>query len=359
MKLYATMGPSCHEAGLFAQMLEGGIDGIRLNLSHGNIQSRLDWLENWNRACEMTGKNGELLLDLQGREVRILNDAPLSITAGQPVDIRFVPAAHADQVSQKDSASEKDGLDNCLLLPDFLQEVLRPGSVLNLDDHKIELEIVSESQGVCQKDCLLLPRKSVAVNGQPLQGDIISFSDLQNLKDGRAYHLSGILVPFVQSPADLDDLRQVLAKHGLSDLTLFAKIENRQGMDHLESIAKAADENTVLVFARGDLGNALGIEALPLLQMRFEQICHKNNARYLIVTGLLASMTDSSQCSRSEACDVFFSALRGADCLMLTNETAASNYPLQAAQTLASLASAAASAREQENGQVSSQQKNR
>jgi pyruvate kinase len=156
-------------------------------------------------------------------------------------------------------------------------------------------------------------------------------SDLANLRAAGAYGVTGVMQPFVRSRADLEEVRGVLDAAGGQAIRLFAKIENLDGVEKLGELLPAAGE---IVIARGDLGNAVPLWKLPALQKRIAAVCREAGKPFMVVTQMLASMEQNPVPTRAEVTDVFNAVLDGASSVMLTGETAAGNYPVEAMEYL-------------------------
>ena len=157
----------------------------------------------------------------------------------------------------------------------------------------------------------------------------LSFAGGELLRCG--IRLGGIMQPFVRSAQDLMTVRESLDERGLSFVKIFAKIENMSGASNLESLLPYADE---IIIARGDLGNAVGLTALSVVQKRIEKICKKHDMPYMVVTQMLNSMMEHPVPTRAEVSDIAHAVYHGAGSVMLTGETAAGKYPLEAIRYL-------------------------
>ena len=152
-----------------------------------------------------------------------------------------------------------------------------------------------------------------------------------NLDLAGQFVVTHILQPFVRGQEDIRALRQALDQRGLGRIQIMAKIENRQGLDHLEEIISAADQ---LCIARGDLGNSMPLWELPGVQKDIARRCVAAGRDFCLVTQLLWSMEHRPVPTRAEVCDIYNGVLDGASSLMLTGETAAGQYPVRAMEYL-------------------------
>lgn len=316
LELFGTLGPACHDRELLARMIRTGMNGIRLNLSHGALTQRADWIEALHQAEADTGQPVLLLMDLKGRELRTGEMTPRQLEEGEQVVLGTdIPA------------------DPSLLA------LIQPDMNIQIDDGRILLKSGTQTPDggwkctVLRGGCLS-GRKSVYLEGAPVPFSPICAEDLENLDQASRFGVGALMVPFVQSAADLQQVRQELARRDL-DLKLYAKIENLEGVRNLESLLPLAD---VIVIARGDLGQTVGLVQLPAIQRDLERRCQVAGKPYMVVTELLTSMCQSPVCTRAEANDVFRAVADGASAVMLTNETAAGQYPEEAMTVLCALA---------------------
>jgi len=311
VKIYGTLGPSCADAKTLEAMLREGMDGVRLNLSHTTLEASVPLVEALHRAGRACGVEPELLIDLQGPELRIGNlPAPLSLRAGERIN-----AAR-------------------LLLPPELSALLHrcpPGQALLLDDGKLLLTAEPPETDETLplrvvRGGLLERRKSVALPGCEVLAPALTETDRAQLAAARAYGVTAVMQPFVRSREDLLEVRSALNQAGGQTIRLLAKIENAAGLEKLEALIPCCEE---IVIARGDLGNAMPLWALPAAQKRIAAACRAAGRDFMVVTQMLDSMTHRPVPTRAEVSDVFNAVLDGAASVMVTGETAAGDYPAQ------------------------------
>lgn len=309
MRYYATLGPSCCDTAALAALLRRGITGFRLNLSHTPLAARTDWIAALHEAERKTGLRAQLMIDLRGPEVRIGDmPAPLPLAEGAAVTLGA------------DIPVDGDVLD-----------ALRPGMTVLLDDGAMALTVVDG--GVCRvtRGGTLTGHKSLTLEGVDLRRPALCEADLADLSQAAALGVNAVMQPFVRSAGDLRVVRQTMAENGLADAELFAKVENQPGLDALPDWLALCD---VVTIARGDLGSSLPLEQLPAAQKRIAALCRSHRKPFLVVTQLLHSMIDHPSPTRAEVLDIYNAVLDGADCLMLTGETAQGRYPLESADWL-------------------------
>lgn len=320
MRYYATLGPSCCDAAALSALLRRGVTGFRLNLSHTPLAARTDWIAALHEAERKTGLRAQLMIDLRGPEVRIGDmPAPLPLAEGAAVTLGA------------DIPVDGDVLD-----------ALRPGMTVLLDDGAMALTVVDG--GVCRviRGGTLTGHKSLTLEGVDLRRPALCEADLADLSQAAALGVNAVMQPFVRSADDLRVVRQTMAENGLADAELFAKVENQPGLDALPDWLALCD---VVTIARGDLGSSLPLERLPAAQKHIAALCRSRGKPFLVVTQLLHSMIDHPSPTRAEVLDVYNAVLDGADCLMLTGETAQGRYPLESAGWLIRVAQEAEKAR--------------
>lgn len=320
MRYYATLGPSCCDTAALAALLRRGITGFRLNLSHTPLAARTDWIDALHAAERKTDLRAQLMIDLRGPEVRIGDmPVPLPLAEGAAVTLGA------------DIPVDGDVLD-----------ALRPGMTVLLDDGAMALTVVDG--GVCRvtRGGTLTGHKSLTLEGVDLRRPALCEADLADLSQAAALGVNAVMQPFVRSAGDLRVVRQTMAENGLADAELFAKVENQPGLDALPDWLALCD---VVTIARGDLGSSLPLEQLPAAQKRIAALCRSHRKPFLVVTQLLHSMIDHPSPTRAEVLDIYNAVLDGADCLMLTGETAQGRYPLESADWLIRVAQEAEKAR--------------
>ena len=309
MRYYATLGPSCCDTAALAALLRRGITGFRLNLSHTPLAARTDWIDALHAAERETGLHAQLMIDLRGPEVRIGNmPAPLPLAEGAAATLGADIPVDGDVLN-----------------------ALRPGMTVLLDDGAMALTVVDG--GVCRvtRSGTLTGHKSLTLEGADLRRPALCEADLADLAQAAALGVNAVMQPFVRSAGDLRVVRQTMVENGLADAELFAKVENQPGLDALPDWLALCD---VVTIARGDLGSSLPLERLPAAQKRIAVLCRSRGKPFLVVTQLLHSMIDHPSPTRAEVLDIYNAVLDGADCLMLTGETAQGRYPLDSADWL-------------------------
>ena len=305
--IYGTLGPSCSGTETLRKMFMEGMDGVRLNMSHTTLGESADIIENCFLAADECGITPEFMIDMQGPELRIGKlSEPLQLTEGEAAVTDSIPFTR-----------------------EVRAEILRcpPGQEILLDDGKILLRTERAGSETCLRVIrggILTGRKSVALPGCVIQSPAMTESDKKNIRDAKKYGVTAVMQPFVRSSEDLIEVRRALDLAGGSDIRLFAKIENMDGVSRLSELIPYCDE---IVIARGDLGNAMELWELPAAQKRISAACREAGRDFMVVTQMLDSMTHRQVPTRAEVSDIFNAVLDGAASVMVTGETAAGDYP--------------------------------
>lgn len=337
MQYYGTLGPACADIDILTAMFEAGMTGLRLNTSHGRLAGAAGWIEAAEKAAAAAGKKWKLLIDLKGPELRIgALKTPMLLEEG-----REVLLAAADGAG--------DTMEGAIPIPAEVLSAALGGQMIWLDDSRLSLRIesVDSARSIIGARVLtggiLQSHKSLAIDGVEISMPALTAMDLENIiyagQQGPDFPLAAVMQPFVRSRQDLMDVRQALDSHGCGHVKIMAKIENRSGVAALPSLLSACD---MVVIARGDLGTAVSLPELPVVQKEIEAICHGAGKPYMVVTQMLDSMMASPVPTRAEVSDIAHAVFCGAEALMLTGETAAGKYPAEAMKYLVATAEAAA-----------------
>ena len=303
IRIYGTLGPACDQAEILEEMLRLGMTGLRLNLSHVSLREAAGELRHLREAEARCGKQAELLIDMQGPELRIGKlSAPILLRAGKTVDLATLP------------------------FPQAVRDAIEPGQELLLDDGKLLLTALRGGKAHVNRGGLLQSRKSVALPGKSIRLPALTEEDRRNIAAAKEAGVSALMQPFVRCREDLETVRQAMDEAGCSHIRLLAKVESREGLEQLPELIGACDE---IVIARGDLGNAMPLWELPAAQKRIAAACREKGRDFMVVTQMLASMEQNPVPTRAEVSDIFNAVLDGAASVMVTGETAAGKWPVE------------------------------
>lgn len=322
MEFYGTLGGSCQSRDVLDQLFQAGMTGARLNLSHTTLSACAPLLkEVYQPAARAAGVEPHLIIDLQGPELRVGSlSAPIPLEEGTQAILG----------------------EGGIPVPAAVVKAARVGHSISLDDSALllEVEAAEPARLLCRvrQGGLLKSRKSLAILGVEVDSPALTQADLDNLDVAASFGVTHILQPFVRGKEDVLALRRALEERGLDRVQIMAKIENRRGLEHLDEIAAAADQ---ICIARGDLGNAIPLWELPGIQKNIARRCKSAGVPFCLVTQLLWSMEERPVPTRAEVSDIYNGVLDGAASLMLTGETAAGKYPVQAMEYLVKTARSA------------------
>ncbi|HEX4952444.1 MAG TPA: pyruvate kinase [Thermoanaerobaculia bacterium] len=318
-KIVATLGPASSQPRMIARLLRAGVDVFRLNLSHGTHTDHAQRIAAVRQEAATLGRFVPVLLDLMGPRYRLaeIADGPRMLKRGQTV--RLGPAERGADLPVDD--------------PDLLAHV-KVGERILIDNGLVELEAESKKGKVVVARVAtggpVSTRKGINLPDSEL-GFSISEKDRSDIAFAVAEGADYLAASYVASPRDLTALREVVQSHG-GTIPLVAKIERASAIAHMEKLVTAAD---AVMVARGDLGVEVPIDQVPVLQKRIVLAGRATATPVIVATQMLESMMERPRPTRAEVTDVANAVLEGADALMLSGETAAGRYPVEAVETMA------------------------
>ena len=339
VQIYGTFGPACKSQEILESMIQMGMTGMRLNLSHTTLEKSKDYIENYRQAAKNQGVIPQILIDMQGPELRI-GDME-EIVLQEETKFSFVEDKKSERVrkekllnlkGQNDEIEEGKGIP----VPTSIMKVLKKGMEVLLDDGRIRVQVeeVKEDSTIAKVlvGGMLKPHKSIKIVDVNVEMPVLTKHDLHNIQLAKEYGVTALMQPFVFSGDDLKKVREILKENEVENIQIFAKIENRIGVENLDSILSEAD---LIVIARGDLGNDMPLWELPAVQKKIETACKKYGKPYMVVTQMLATMEQNPIPTRAEVSDIFHAVLHGAEAVMVTGETAVGKYPVEVIKYLA------------------------
>ena len=324
-KMICTIGPASNSEDMIEAMICAGMDVARLNFSHGGVADHASVIKKIREAAKRCGKWVAIMADLPGPKMRIGEmGEPVQLSGGD----RFVLTTE-DIVG--DSFRVSMTMEN-------LPEVVRPGNTLYLNDGLIQLKVkdVSGADIVCEVVVggVLTSRKGLNVPGVDLGASAFTERDRECMEFAFRHEVDAIGQSFVSNSGDVKDARQAAAELGYNPF-IIAKLERTTVIDNLDEIMEAADG---VMVARGDLGIEIPIESIASAQKLITRRANMAGKPVIIATQMLESMTSNRRPTRAEATDVANAILDGADCVMLSGESAVGKYPLQAVAMLTKIA---------------------
>ena len=315
-KIVATIGPASSTSETIEALIAAGMDGARLNMSHGTHAEHAERARLLREAEQNCGHPLALIADLQGPKLRVGElKSPVVLERGESVVI-----AGEDAV--------RDG--DLPVIPAVLGSVLQPGNDVLIDDGHVRLRVEAVERGRARCEVIvggsILSHKGVNLPGVPLPIPSLTRKDLDDLEFAMELGVDFVALSFVRSSSDVLALRTLIEARG-SHAYVIAKIEKAEAIASLDPILAGAD---AVMVARGDLGVEIGATDVPLLQKRIIQRALERGKPVITATQMLESMIHSPEPTRAEASDVANAILDGTSAIMLSGETAIGEYPLEA-----------------------------
>lgn len=320
-KILATIGPSVFAPEKIEELIMAGVNGCRLNFSHGNYEERDEQIRAVRAAAAKKGRSVAILQDLQGPKIR------LGEIAGNHFDVK-----HGDEVILDSSVTKHDG-SNILPVQYNLAERMKVGEPLYMFDGKIKSEVTEIISKTAIKvkilnDGFVMSKKGLNLPETDFGGDVITEKDMADIEFGASRDFDYVAMSFVQSAEDIEKLRQIMLSHG-STAQIIAKIETKKAIESdekMEAIVKATDG---IMVARGDMAVEAGNEVVPIVQKKLIALCRQYGKIVIVATQMMGSMVDNPEPSRAEVSDVANAVMQGADAVMLSDETANGKYPIE------------------------------
>jgi pyruvate kinase len=319
-KILATLGPATSNPEMIEELLTAGVNGMRLNFSHGDYSERDDQITWIREASLKNGKPVAILQDLQGPKIRLgaLKDNHFEVKKG-------------DEIILDNAVEEHDGSSR-LPVQYNLAEKVKVGEPIYIFDGKVRTTVIAVESPTAltlriENDGILMSKKGINLPDTDFGGDILTPKDLKDIEYGLTKDIDYVALSFVQSPDDIHNLRQILVAGG-SQAQIIAKIETKAAIkdEVMEEIVKATDG---IMVARGDLAVEAGAEIVPIVQRKLIALCRKHGKLSIVATQMMASMVDAPEPTRAEVSDVANAVIQGADAVMLSDETANGSYPLE------------------------------
>lgn len=329
-KIVATIGPACWDEATLSQLLAAGVSVIRFNFSHAEHRMAAEKMALVRRIAATTPySNVAILADLQGPRIRVGELPPdgLVLEAGNNLTL----------------AAGVEGSDEDIISVDYagLAADVLPGNALLLDDGQIALEVISSDVPMGRIECTvvtggrLYSHKGINVPGRALSVPAITEKDRVDLSFALANGADMVALSFVRSAQDVRDAKMLIASHVERQVPVIAKIEKRAAVENFAEILAEADG---IMVARGDLGVEMPAEVLPGIQKQLIAEANKAGKPVITATQMLDSMIRNPRPTRAEATDVANAVLDGTDAIMLSGETAAGKYSVEAVKTMARIA---------------------
>lgn len=326
-KIICTIGPATESPEMLKKLVDTGMNITRLNFSHGDYEEHGNRIASIHRLNEETDANIAILLDTKGPEIRLGDFANGSETYEKGDEVTIV----RDEML---GTHEKFYI-QC---PEVFDDVAVGGTIL-IDDGKVRLTVIDKKDGELrcriENPGVLKSRKGCNVPNVKLSMPFISPKDDSDLRFGCQMKVDYIAASFTRRKEDVLAIRKILKEENCEDIQIIAKIENQEGYDNLDEILEAADG---IMVARGDLGVDVSFEKVPIYQKQMIARANAFGKPVVTATHMLESMQQNPRPTRAEASDVANAVLDGTDAIMLSGESAVGMYPIEAVQTMNTIA---------------------
>lgn len=332
VKIVATVGPASQSEEILEQLIQAGMNVARMNFSHGTHEQHLARIELIRKVSKKLGAPVGILQDLQGPKIRVGDlTTPLQLSDGERVYL------YATESTPPEDSGKKIPVDFRQLF-----DSVRPADRLLLDDGRLTLEVVSViGRNALAADVViggpLSSHKGINLPGVRLRIAGFTEKDEADLAFGISQNVDAVAISFVRSAEDVKKVRYAMERfsNGKRMPMLIAKLEKPEALDNLDAILEIVDG---VMVARGDLGVELPIERIALVQKDVIRRANMAGRPVIAATQLLESMTEDELPTRAEATDVANAVLDGADCLMLSGESAIGKHPARCVSMLVQIA---------------------
>ncbi|MDR0877958.1 MAG: pyruvate kinase [Treponema sp.] len=324
--IICTMGPSTESVEMIRSLIRKGMNMARFNFSHGSYDYQGPQIARVREAAAAEGFPIALILDTKGPEIRtgrIRNDALVDLVPGETLEV----ISEADAVARYGEEGAFTQKGRITMSYQALADDIRAGARILIADGIFALEVLALEGRIirCRVDAggELGSRKNVNILGVHTRLPAMSEQDMADLKFGHEQGMDYVAASFIRKAQDITTMQKYLAAIG-SDMQVIAKIEDDEGLANIEEIIRVS---AGVMVARGDLGVQIPPERVPLEQKRIISLCNSEGTPVITATQMLDSMIRSPRPTRAEAGDVANAILDGADCVMLSGETANGAYP--------------------------------
>ena len=326
-KIICTLGPATEDESVLRRLMQGGMNAARFNFSHCTHEDASKKLEAVTRLREELGLPIASILDTKGPEIRVktFQNGPVQLRAG---DTFTLTTREVEGDEKMVSITYQD-----------LTKDLKAGARVLIDDGLVELraEEVTDTDIVCTviNGGQVSNHKGINVPGTQLSMPFISEQDRADIIFGIEHGFDYIAASFTRSAKDILAIRSILKEYDCHSINIIAKIENMEGVDNIDEILRVVDG---IMVARGDMGVEIPLEDVPVLQKQLIQKSYLAGKQVVTATQMLDSMIKNPRPTRAESTDVANAIYDGTSCIMLSGETAAGKYPVEALETMVRIA---------------------
>ena len=326
-KIVCTLGPASENEETLRELIKNGLNVCRLNFSHGSHEEhkgRMDLVKKLRAELNMPTA---ILLDTKGPEIR---------TGKFDVPEVFLEEGQTFTITMKDVIGDKE---RCTVSYKGLANDVKPGDTILIDDGLVGLTVkeVNNDDIVCevQNSGIVKNHKGVNVPGVKVNLPAITEKDRSDIEFGIEQGIDFIAASFVRKVSDVLAIREILEENNAEHIKIISKIENQEGVENLDEIIEVSDG---IMVARGDLGVEIPTEEIPVVQKLMIKKCNEAGKPVITATQMLDSMIRNPRPTRAEVTDVANAIYDGTDAIMLSGETAAGKYPVEAVKTMATIA---------------------
>ena len=315
-KILATIGPATDSYDKVVAMIKNGVDGFRMNFSHGSYEERQRQIAWIRKASKELQVHIAIVQDLQGPKIRLGDfEGFIELTRGQELQLEY-KGVHK--------------LGGPIPVQYDLSKKVKRGDRLYMYDGKVKSIVTSVQDKIVsvrlENNGIITKRKGINLPDTDFGGDIITKKDREDIIFGSEEDIDWVALSFVQTPADVKELRRLL-ENVSSDAKIITKVETKSAIDNIEEIVEASDG---VMIARGDLAVETLPESVPVLQRKIIGLCLKHEKLSIVATQMMVSMMEEPEPTRAEVSDVATAVIVGADAVMLSDETANGRYPVEA-----------------------------
>ncbi|WP_099205078.1 pyruvate kinase [Scatolibacter rhodanostii] len=326
-KIICTLGPATEDENVLRELMLAGMNAARFNFSHCTHEDALKKLEAVTRIREELKLPIPTLLDTKGPEIRLktFKEGRVELENGQTFTL---------------TTREIEGDDKIVSVsyPNFPKDI-HTGAAVLIDDGLVEMEVtrVTDTDVVCSVIAggVISNHKGVNVPGSQLSMPFVSEKDRADIIFGIENGFDFIAASFTRSAADILEIRKILTEYNCHNINIIAKIENMEGVENIDEILRVVEG---IMVARGDMGVEIPLEEVPVLQKKLIAKAYKAGKQVITATQMLESMIKNPRPTRAEATDVANAIYDGTSCIMLSGETAAGKYPVEAVKTMVRIA---------------------
>ncbi|MCD6080754.1 MAG: pyruvate kinase [Candidatus Omnitrophica bacterium] len=321
-KIIATIGPASDNEAVIRKFLELNVDVLRINFSHGSRKEHLDIVNLIRKIANQIKFQPAILLDLPGPKIRVgeLPQGFVELKSGEKVCL----CSDQEKCSRDDIPVD---------VKDF-EKIVKSQERILLVDGRIELRVLEVKNerviAEVKRGGILQSRQGINLPDSKLPFPPLTERDKDGIELAFAEDIDWLALSFVRMEEDLIELRDLVATRG-EHMGVIAKIERPEAIRNIDRIIQSAD---AVMVARGDLGVEMGVEEVPVLQKKIISLCHLNARPSIVATQMLESMVENPFPTRAEVSDIANAIYDGADCVMLSDETAIGKYPVQAVEVM-------------------------